>query len=388
MPIVGKLDYSRKAAAAHEEREAALLVENANIRQALALLTRELIDTINGQPLHGQPMPERMQLVLDVDGAGGDDALLRQMEMPFDVVESDIQLALRDKLSALRERIQQAGPSPGKGAAVGAAARWCDTAGGGAGAVDVRDLHLEIERLEGQLAEAQRSLQEQERLVSAYLHHCSHVQPVRWENASPAATADGEGGRAIGGEGLTNGSSGGGPLVAADVSSGCREESRAIGMGAGSASGAARSEPPMGARTSPGDSKGAGYSGRRGAGWEGAADGGGSQGGVARGQITEPVQGAVGRVLMFNSPRAPAAAGSLAGGVPAECKAAGGPGSSDEDPLAAAAVAMPWASHPQRGLGGVSDTVKLQEQMQELTIQWNAMERRKGGREGGREGGR
>jgi hypothetical protein len=64
---------------------------------------------------------------------------------------------------------------------------------------DIAAKDLEIERLEGKLAEAHRSLQEQERLVSAYLHHCSHVQPVIWEEeAEIGRGSSGGGGAGVG----------------------------------------------------------------------------------------------------------------------------------------------------------------------------------------------
>lgn len=92
--------------------------------------------------------------------------------------------------SALRSRIQSIESCPGKEE---------KRTRGGAGRGQPGDTaakDLEIERLEGKLAEAHRSLQEQERLVSAYLHHCSHVQPVIWETEAKIGRGSSEGGGA------------------------------------------------------------------------------------------------------------------------------------------------------------------------------------------------
>ena len=86
-----------KVVRGHEEREGALLAENANLRQALALLSQELMDTINGCDAanrHGQPLAQSMSHVLQTDDADAE-GWHRQLEMPFDIVQSDIQLALR-----------------------------------------------------------------------------------------------------------------------------------------------------------------------------------------------------------------------------------------------------------------------------------------------------
>ena len=176
---------------------------------------------------------------------------------------------------------------------------------------------------------------------------------------------------------------GGGPLVASYLSSGCREESQTSGLGGAAA--AAGSEPLM--FNSPFGSAGAGYGGRGGVGSGGDEQGGGSPGDVDKEpRGAEQMQGAVGRVLMFTSPVAPGAlaAGGLAGGVEAGVVSGGGAGwmaagmlgAADARGHAAAAVAIPLAAR-DKGAGGVSDTLKLQQQMQELTMQWNAMDKRK-----------
>lgn len=93
--------------------------------------------------------------------------------MPFDLVQTDVQLALRDKLSALRRRLNESETSSHPN-------RHGRLAGVGTGACSELGKDAQIQRLEGELADAQRALKEQERLLEAYLHHSAHNQPLRW----------------------------------------------------------------------------------------------------------------------------------------------------------------------------------------------------------------
>jgi hypothetical protein len=77
--------------------------------------------------------------------------------MPFDLVETDVQLALRDKLSALRERMQDLDKSRAGGGGGGGGGGGAAAVGGGPG----EGGRLEIDRLEGELADARRALKEQ-----------------------------------------------------------------------------------------------------------------------------------------------------------------------------------------------------------------------------------
>jgi hypothetical protein len=62
---------------AYEEREAALLVENSNIRKALSILSQELMDTINGQHQHSLPLSTSH--VLDQHGVSSAGAWMQQL---------------------------------------------------------------------------------------------------------------------------------------------------------------------------------------------------------------------------------------------------------------------------------------------------------------------
>ena len=117
--------------------------------------------------------------------------------MPFDLVQTDVQLALRDKLSALRRRLNESESTSQPN-------RLGRLAGVGPGASTELGKDAEIQRLEGELADAQRALKEQERLVEAYLHHSAHNQPLRWsedQGGGAVVSDDGDDGSSAGNSG-------------------------------------------------------------------------------------------------------------------------------------------------------------------------------------------
>ena len=71
------VDFTNKVVRAYEEREAALLVENSNIRKALSILSQELMDTINGQHQHSLPLSTSH--VLDQHGVSSAGAWMQQL---------------------------------------------------------------------------------------------------------------------------------------------------------------------------------------------------------------------------------------------------------------------------------------------------------------------
>jgi len=365
-------DFNSKVVKAYEEREAALIVENANVRQALALLSQELMDTINGvQPLgmettvvgrHGQPLAESMQYVLDANGAGGGggrsggggrgggggEVWLQQLEMPFDVVQTDIQLAIRDQLSALRSRMLHADslryPSRremdrnGSESTSGLGGR-----GGGGGAVSKDGKDREIERLETELADARHALKEQERLVEAYLHHSSHIQPVCWEQEE------------CGGRG---GSGGGGGVPAAATITARGLTAWNSGLGRGEISPTTHSSNGRGVageRSDRGVERVLSFSPT----WPRTAP---APGPTAGPTVSSPIERSPPDAAAAGDLRSPAASEFVLGGV------SGGSGGSG---VRAAERGRP--GNVVGGGGGNADTRKLQVHVMQLQQQWNAL---------------
>ena len=95
-------EFYHKVVKGYEARTAGLLEENGHLRTALAVLSRELADTVNAS-LGEAPLAAAL---------GGATA-----EMPFDLVAAEVQEGLRDSLAALRARLAEApcqgrAPSP------------------------------------------------------------------------------------------------------------------------------------------------------------------------------------------------------------------------------------------------------------------------------------
>jgi hypothetical protein len=288
--------------------------------------------------------------------------------MPFDLVQTDVQLALRDKLSALRRRLHESQTTSHPN-------RQGRLAGVGTGSSSEHGKDAEIQRLEGELADAQRALKEQERLVEAYLHHSAHNQPLRW--------SEDQGGGAVlsddGDEGSSAGNSGQGSRNGAESAGTGRREEAAEGA-------MTQRRSALVAMGDPADVAGHGGGGGGAGGWSATEMLSGAAPGFA-----DDGRG-TGRMLTFSPARAPATAPAIHRPEAASADSSGG----DEMTAAAErgrfgddrARRGEWLGVGFKGSGGEGGcggggagehaaTRKLQEQVQQVQMRWKAMDKDK-----------